>query len=149
MATTQAPTVKQAGALLTEVIAYCLEHPYGGEDLAIGDITFQQHYNDADGTRTVSVLGDAPDVIGVSTVLLEHGDPQFMTFRNGLLELNVQPRRLLYQPLYFGRSAEAVMFRRVCPRCLGRRKVPDWQNWNTEYGEPRPKPCPECSAEEG
>lgn len=31
-----------------------------------------------------------------------------------------------------------------CRRCGGRRKVPDWSNWNEEYREPRPKPCPDC-----
>jgi len=38
-----------------------------------------------------------------------------------------------------------VVFRRVCTRCHNLRKVPDWGNWNEEYGEPRPKPCPECA----
>jgi hypothetical protein len=37
----------------------------------------------------------------------------------------------------------------VCPRCHGSRKVPDWTNWNTEYGEPRPKPCPDCAVNSG
>jgi hypothetical protein len=32
----------------------------------------------------------------------------------------------------------------ACAKCRDRSYVPDWSNWNTEYGEPRPKPCPEC-----
>lgn len=31
-----------------------------------------------------------------------------------------------------------------CERCKGHGVVPDWSNWNEAYGEPRPKPCPEC-----
>jgi len=33
----------------------------------------------------------------------------------------------------------------VCDRCKDRGYVPDWANWNTYYGEPNPKPCPECT----
>lgn len=35
-----------------------------------------------------------------------------------------------------------------CPRCRGLRQVPDWSNWNQEYGEPRPKPCPDCTPDQ-
>lgn len=32
----------------------------------------------------------------------------------------------------------------ACTTCSDRGYVPDWRNWNHEYGEPRPKPCPDC-----
>lgn len=35
-----------------------------------------------------------------------------------------------------------------CPRCKGHGVVPDWSNWNEAYGEPRPKPCPDCTPKE-
>lgn len=34
----------------------------------------------------------------------------------------------------------------ACSRCKDRGYVPDWTNWNQAYGEPHPKPCPECAA---
>jgi hypothetical protein len=33
----------------------------------------------------------------------------------------------------------------ACTRCRGSRRVPDWTDWNEHYGEPRPKPCPDCA----
>ena len=36
-----------------------------------------------------------------------------------------------------------------CARCKDRGYVPDWMNWDAHHGEPRPKPCPDCQAEEG
>lgn len=135
--------IRQAGPLLATILAWCAEHPWNGEDLRYDDVTFQQHTAD-DGTRTVSVLGEVPHVMAASTELLEVADPELVSFENGLLVLNVQPAKLLYRPLYVSRRADCVVFRRVCTRCHGSRKVPDWTNWNHEYGEPRPKPCPEC-----
>lgn len=35
-----------------------------------------------------------------------------------------------------------------CGTCHGSRQVPDWASWNAEYGEPRPKPCPDCAPAE-
>jgi hypothetical protein len=32
-----------------------------------------------------------------------------------------------------------------CPRCNGLGQIPDFTDWNREYGEPRPKPCPACT----
>lgn len=137
--------VRPAGQLLTAVLAWCLEYPWDGDDLAPGDITFQQHFDGE--ARTVSILGDVPDVMAVSTMLLADGytDPELVSFDRGVLTLNVQPAKLLYRALYFSWDATYVMFRRMCPRCHGSRKVPNWSDWNEEYGEPRPKPCPECA----
>lgn len=137
------PPVQQAGPLLSAVLTWCAEHPWSGKDLHYDDVTFQQRTAE-DGTCTVSVLGDVPHVMAASTEILEAADPELVSFENGLLVLNVQPAKLLYQPLYVARAAQSVVFRRVCARCHGFRKVPDWTNWNHEYGEPRPKPCPEC-----
>ena len=37
----------------------------------------------------------------------------------------------------------------ACPRCHGHGKIPDWsQGLDPYYGEPKAKPCPECSTEE-
>ena len=134
-----------AGPLLTEVLAWCADHPWTGGDLSVGDLTCQQHYDAETNTRTVSVLGAPPQVMAVSVDLLEQADPQFLKFDRGLLAINVLPERMLYEPLYVGWRAELVVFRRVCTRCHNSRKVPDWGNWNEEYGEPRPKPCPVCA----
>ncbi len=35
-----------------------------------------------------------------------------------------------------------------CARCKDRGYVPDWTNWNQAYGEPHPKPCPDCQNKE-
>ncbi|MGP4046859.1 hypothetical protein [Streptomyces sp. 2A115] len=32
-----------------------------------------------------------------------------------------------------------------CKRCRGRKIVPDFNQWNPYYGEPKPVPCPECT----
>lgn len=133
--------VQQAGPLLAAVLACCAENPYDGADLEPDDVTFQQQLVGTE--RVVSVLGDIPDVMAVSVELLDAFDPDLVSFERELLVLNVVPR-LLYRPLYVSRRADCVVFRRVCARCHGSRKVPDWTNWNHEYGEPRPKPCPEC-----
>lgn len=31
-----------------------------------------------------------------------------------------------------------------CQTCKDRGVVPNWQDWNHDHGEPRPKPCPDC-----
>lgn len=136
----------QAAAMLTKILTWCARHPWNGGDLATGDLTFQQHYIADSDTRIVSVLGPAPEVAAFSVDLLDQANPTLVTFdhQHGLLTVNVVPE-LLYQPLYVGRRAETVVFRRVCARCHNSRKVPDWGNWNEEYGEPRPKPCPDCA----
>ena len=35
-----------------------------------------------------------------------------------------------------------------CPRCKGHGIVPDWTNWDSYHGEPKPKPCPDCTPKE-
>ena len=136
---------RPAGTLLTEVLAWCAEHPWNGGDLPIGDLTFQQHYDAETDTHTVSVLGTPPQVMAASVDLLEQADPQFLKFDRGLLVIDVQPERLLYEPLYVGWRAEMVVFRRVCTRCHNSRKIPDWSHGlDPVYGEPKGKPCPEC-----
>lgn len=135
--------VRQAGPLLSAVLAHCAEHPYTGGDLELEDVTFQQTMVGTE--RIVSVLGDVPHVMGVSVELLDVVDPHLVSFDRGLLRLNVSPTMLLYEPLYIGWRADIVMFRRVCTRCHGLRKVPDWsQGLDPVYGEPQGKPCPEC-----
>lgn len=133
--------VRRAGPLLSEILAYCAEHPYTGNDLELGIVTFQQTMVGTE--RVVSVLGDVPQVMGMTMDLLDAADQDLVSFDRGRLVLNVVPK-LLYEPLYVGRRAEYIVFRRVCTRCHNSRKIPDWTNWNHEYGEPRPKPCPEC-----
>lgn len=135
---------RTAGPLLAQVLTWCAEHPWNGDDLPYDDITFQRNY-DADGSYTVSILGDVPDVLAVTTDLLDAADPDLMSFERGLLVLNIQPEKLLYWPLYVACRAESVVFRRTCPRCYNSRKVPDFsQGLDPVYGEPRPKPCPVC-----
>jgi hypothetical protein len=142
-------TARQTGPLLLQILAWCAAHPYVGEDLEPGDITFQQDYDHADGTRTVSVLGEAPQVMAASVNLLEAVDQDLVSFDRGLLVLNVTPR-LLYRPLYVGRRADCVVFERVCALCHNSRKMPDWsQGLDSVYGEPRAKPCTECATWEG
>jgi hypothetical protein len=36
----------------------------------------------------------------------------------------------------------------ACQRCKGRGVVPDWTNWDAYHGEPKPKPCPDCTTED-
>lgn len=133
--------VRRAGPLLSEIVAYCAEHPYTGNDLELGVVTCQQTMVGTE--RVVSVLGDVPQVMGMTMDLLDAVDQNLVSFDHGRLVLNVVPK-LLYEPLYVGRRAEYIVFRRVCTRCHNSRKIPDWTNWNEEYGEPRPKPCLEC-----
>lgn len=139
---TTAPT-RQAGQLLTAILAYCVEHPYAGDDLEPEPLTLQQTVV---GTEcVVSVLGDVPEVMDAATELLDAADLTLVSFERGLLTLDVVPR-LLYQPLYVSRRADGVVFRRVCARCYNSRKVPDWlQGLDPVYGEPKGKPCPECA----
>jgi len=137
--------MQPSGPLLTEVLAWCAEHPWDGDDLTPGALTFQWHYSEADNSRAVSVMGAPPELAAFDIGLLDNADQELVTFERGLLVLNVQPERVLYEPLYVSRRAEFVMFRHVCSRCHNSRKVPDWTNWNEEYGEPRPKPCPDCA----
>lgn len=138
---TTTPT-RQAGPLLSAVLAYCAEHPYTGGDLEPGVLTFQQTMVGTE--RVISVLCEVPEVMEAATDLLDAADQELVSFERGLLVLNVVPR-LLYQPLYIGRRAEAVVFRRVCTRCHNSRKVPDWsRGLDPVYGEPKGKPCPEC-----
>ena len=134
--------VRQAGPLLSAVLNYCAENPYNGEDLEPSDLAVQQTMVGTE--RVLSVLGDIPHVVHVSVELLDAADPEVMLFNRGLLKLNLSPDALLYEPLYVGRRADYVVFRRVCTRCRNSRKVPNWTDWNEEYGEPRPKPCPDC-----
>lgn len=35
-----------------------------------------------------------------------------------------------------------------CQRCRGLGKVPDWSNWDDYHGEPKPKPCPDCTPQD-
>lgn len=138
---TTAP-VRQAGPLLSAVFAYCVAHPYSGEDLAPGSLAMQQ--TGVGAGRVVSVLGDAPHVVHITVELLDAADPDLVSFDRGLLRLNVIPE-LLYEPLYVSWRADSIVFRRVCARCHGLRKVPDWsQGLDPVYGEPKGKPCPDC-----
>lgn len=109
------PTV-YPGQLLTEILTWCAEHPWTGGDLTPGDITFQQHYNEADDTRTVSIMGTPPEIMAVSVALLDQADPQLLRFERGLLVLDVQPESVLYEPLYVSRRDglfDAVVFGRA------------------------------------
>lgn len=139
--------VRQVAPLLTEILAWCAEHPWDGGDLTPGDLTFQQRYIAENDTRIVSTAGTPPEVLAASVELLEGADPQLLKFDDrGLLIFDVQPEPLLYEPLYVGWRAETVVFRRVCTRCHNSRKVPDWlQGLDSVYGEPKGKPCPECA----
>jgi hypothetical protein len=140
-AVTTTPT-GQAGPLLSAVLVYCAEHPYADGDLEPGVLTFQQTMVGTE--RVVNVLGDVPDVMEAATELLDAADPQLVSFERGLLVLNVVPL-LLYRPLYVGRRADTVVFRRVCATCYDSRKVPDWsRGLDPVYGEPKGKPCPDC-----
>lgn len=136
------PPVRQAGPLLSALLAYCAGHPYIGEDLAPADLMMQQTMVGTE--RVVSVLGDAPHVVHMTVDLLDAADPSLVSFDRGLLRLNVVPE-LLYRPLYVSWRADSIMFRRVCTQCYGSRKVPDWsQGLDSIYGEPKGKPCLEC-----
>lgn len=33
-----------------------------------------------------------------------------------------------------------------CKTCCDRKIVPNWQDWDDYHGEPRPKPCPDCTS---
>ena len=35
-----------------------------------------------------------------------------------------------------------------CKRCRDTGRVPNWQDWDEYHGEPRPKPCLECTSKE-
>lgn len=136
------PPVRQTGPLLSAVLGHCAENPYTGDDLEPDGLTVKQQMVGVE--RVVRILGDVPHVVYVSVELLEAADPELVSFDCGLLTLKMSPDKLLYEPLYIGRRADCIVLRRVCTRCHDSRKVPDWTNWNEEYGEPRPKPCPEC-----
>lgn len=106
----------RAGGILEDVLSYCLDHPYQGSTLVVDDLLLQNTGND-NGGRTVTVMGNAPEIVSFGTEvldLLEPGWPGITSFRSdGVLVLDVQPEPLLYRPLYVGRGAREVVFRRV------------------------------------
>ncbi len=51
----------------------------------------------------------------------------------------------LRQAIYEAEHPQPPQPSATCGTCKGHGYVPDWSNFNPEFGEPRPKPCPTCS----
>lgn len=51
----------------------------------------------------------------------------------------------LRQAIYEAENPQTTAAAATCGTCKGHSYVPDWSNFNPEFGEPRPKPCPTCS----
>lgn len=51
----------------------------------------------------------------------------------------------LRQAIYEAEHPQTATASATCGTCKGHGYVPDWSNFNPEFGEPRPKPCPACS----
>lgn len=62
---------------------------------------------------TVSVEGDAPDILGISADLLAFAGPEYLTFARGVLTMNVQPEPLHYRPLGPDPSSRTIVFERT------------------------------------
>lgn len=94
-------------SLLADVLAYCDQHPTWPLPY-FGELALQRH---DDGTLTV--LGDAPEVICVTGALLDDADPQYLAFETDTLVINVSPEPLRYRPLGPDRYRQTVVFERV------------------------------------
>lgn len=95
--------------LLTEVLDWCAAHPHGWHPLPeFGALTLHRH---ADGSVTVE--GDAPDMLGFSAELLEAAHADYLTFTDGVLTLTVQPEPLRYRPIGPDPASHTVVFERI------------------------------------
>lgn len=95
--------------LLTEVLDWCANHPHGWHPLAaFGSLTMNRH---ADGSITVE--SDAPDVLGISAELLDAAHPDYLSFADGVLTVNVQPEQLRYRPIGPDPASHTVVFERI------------------------------------
>lgn len=94
--------------LLAQVLAWCSTYPTGEPLPESGALTF---YRDEDGT--VSIRDEAPDVLAFSAELLTVASPQYLSFADGVLTMNVQPEPLHYRPLGPDPRSFMVVFERV------------------------------------
>lgn len=80
--------------LLAHVVAWCDSHPTDGPLPESGTLTF---YRDEDGT--VSIRDDAPGILAFSADLLAVAAPEYLSFADGILTVNVLPEPLYYRAL--------------------------------------------------
>lgn len=94
--------------LLTEVLDWCNGHPHVGPLPDSGPMQMRRH---ADGSVTVE--GNAPDVLAISTDLLAAAHPDYLSFTDGVLAMVVDPEPLHYRPLGPDSRNFAILFERV------------------------------------
>lgn len=94
--------------LLAEILAWCNEHPATFPLNESGPLVMSRH---EDGTITVE--GDAPDILGISADLLAVASPEYVSFDDGILTLAVQPEPLYYRPLGPDPASYTVVFERI------------------------------------
>jgi hypothetical protein len=99
---------REAPDLLARVIDWCNSHPTDGPLPESGAL--EMHRN-ADGT--ITVLGDIPEVLGISSELLRLAAPQYLSFADGILTMDVLPEPLHYRPLGPDPRSFTVVFERV------------------------------------
>jgi hypothetical protein len=94
--------------LLARVLDWCNSHPADGPLPESGTLTF---YRDEDGT--VSIRDDAPDVLAFSGELLAVASPEYLSFTDGVLTVNVHPEALYYRALGPDPRSYMVVFERI------------------------------------
>jgi hypothetical protein len=106
----------RVGSLLEDVLSYCMEHPYQDSAL-VAEALLLRRTRHGDDTVTVTLEGDAPEIVSFSTELLDQVESDWLDItsirHDGVLILDVLPQRLAYRPVYVGRGACEVVFRRV------------------------------------
>jgi hypothetical protein len=94
--------------LLGEILVWCYEHPATFPLDESGSLEMRR---DADGS--ITVIGDIPDVLAISAELLAAASPEYLTFSDGVLAMNVQPETLHYRALGPDPRSRVIVFERI------------------------------------
>jgi hypothetical protein len=94
--------------LLADVLAWCKEHPATLPLPGSGQLEMRREHD-----GTVTVQGDAPDALAISADLLSVASSEYLTFTDGVLAMNVQPKPLRYRPIGPDPSSCTIVFERV------------------------------------
>lgn len=71
-----------------------------------------------------------------------HTDAALVMTLADLRALCVKAQRVVLDDIEQNLKASAPP---ICGRCRDLGVVPDWTNWDHYHGEPKPKPCPDCT----
>lgn len=96
--------------LAEAVTAYLDEHPYDGQPVESGELTF--HRDETSGT--LAVESEPPDTLGITLALLDQALKRDISFSDGVITIRVKPQPLHYRALYLdGPYRSVAMCERV------------------------------------